>query len=195
MKKLEDFIKLIPPHTTLDITTFKGMREKSRFIDEKYGEFWAYCYNIARGHCHPGRRVERIKEGCERIHGVKNVMQKRDILIKNHSQQWKVKGFHHWKTGEPVFCTGTYEKKVVGWLNFNKIDFDWQIPFKMDDGSTYFIDLYLIEKDLYVEIKGRWNKRSWEKWTEFHSKYPNSEVWDKTVLRQMGLIYERKRRS
>lgn len=95
----------------------------------------------------------------------------------------------HWKTGRSIACQGGYEVAVVNWLNREKIDYDWQIVFKMPDGSSYRIDLYLCDIDKFVEIKGFWRtERSKEKWDWFHATYPNSELWMKSELKQQGIL-------
>ena len=95
----------------------------------------------------------------------------------------------HWKTGEELACTASYEKAVVEHLNINKIDFHWQPrSFKMSDGRKYYPDLYLFSNKKWIEIKGYFRKDAEEKWKWFQNIKPNSELWDKTKLEEMGIL-------
>ena len=96
----------------------------------------------------------------------------------------------HWKTGEELVCVASYEKAVVEYLNKNKINFRWQPKtFKMPDGRTYRPDLYIHSTKSWIEIKGYFRDDAKEKWDWFHNNIkPNSELWDKAKLKQIGLI-------
>ena len=72
-----------------------------------------------------------------------------------------------------------------------KIDFDWQIKFKMPNEKTYFIDCYLKDSDTYIEIKGYFRKDAEEKWNWFHKEYPNSELWNQKKLEELGILKRR----
>jgi hypothetical protein len=62
----------------------------------------------------------------------------------------------------------------------------------MPDGRFYYVDAYLPVKNLYVEIKGFFMNDAEEKWEWFHKEYPNSELWDKSKLVQLGIITRKK---
>jgi hypothetical protein len=100
----------------------------------------------------------------------------------------------HWKTGEELVCVGSYERKTVEFLNLNKIEFEWQPQtFRMpidENGKikTYRPDLYLPEAQLWVEIKGYFRKDAREKWDWFCSLHRNSELWDKTKLKEFNIL-------
>lgn len=95
----------------------------------------------------------------------------------------------HWKTGEELVVTASYEKAVVKYLNENKINYDWQPQtFKMPSGRTYRPDMYLYSIGKWVEIKGHFWGRSREKWDWFQTVKPNSELWNTEKLKQMGII-------
>jgi hypothetical protein len=101
---------------------------------------------------------------------------------------YKTSYLTHWKTGEVLFCMSSYETKTINYLNENRINFKWQIPIKLSQ-STYYIDLYLEDSELYVEIKGFWRKKAIAKYNEFVVKYRyKSEIWDGTKLRQLGIL-------
>ena len=53
---------------------------------------------------------------------------------------------------------------------------------------TYRPDLYLIDQDLWVEIKGYWRTDAKHKWDLFIKLRPNSKIWDKNKLKSMGII-------
>lgn len=90
----------------------------------------------------------------------------------------------HWKTQQVLQCRGFWEKSVIGWLNNNKIDFDWQIPFKLPDGRTYIIDFFDKLRNTYVEIKGWWRDDAKEKFDLFKNTNPDLiiEIWGKAEL-------------
>jgi len=45
-----------------------------------------------------------------------------------------------------------------------------------------------VEKKKWIEIKGYFRKDAKKKWNWFHKEYPNSELWDKNKLKEMGLL-------
>lgn len=101
----------------------------------------------------------------------------------------------HWKTGAEIVCVGSYEKAVVEYLNKHKIDFVWQpqgfetpIKTKTGKGSKYYPDLYLINEGRWIEIKGYFRKDAKEKWDWFHKAHPNSELWNKKKLVELGVF-------
>lgn len=101
----------------------------------------------------------------------------------------------HWQTGEDLVCVASFEAAVVNWLNINKIPFEWQkhtftTPIKTLSGkySTYTPDLYLPDKNLWVEIKGWMRKDADDKWSWFSSRFPNSELWTEEVIKSKGII-------
>lgn len=96
---------------------------------------------------------------------------------------------NHWKSNEEVICTASYEKRVVEYLNKNKIKYLWQPKtFIISNKRSYRPDLYLIDKGVWIEIKGYFRKDAQEKWDWFHKQYINSELWDKKKLKEMGIL-------
>lgn len=123
------------------------------------------------------------------LYGVENISQNRNFSLKAAKSQRLSYTLYHWKSNEEIICRANYEKKTVEWLNKNKIDYDWQIPFKIYDGRIYFVDLFLKDKNLYVEIKGWFRRKdSKEKWDWFHKEYPNSELWNKKKLEELKIL-------
>jgi len=94
---------------------------------------------------------------------------------------------YHWKTGQELVCRGSWEPKVIDYWNLNKIDFDWQVPIKLKN-KLYIVDAYLPNENLWVEIKGYARALFIEKWEEFIRNHPNSEIWDKSKLRDLGIL-------
>ena len=95
----------------------------------------------------------------------------------------------HWKTNEEVICQGSYERRVVEYLNRLNIDFRWQVPFALSDGRTYIVDFYDVSRDVYVEIKGWWRDDARDKHDLFRSDNPGLavEVWDKSTLKELNI--------
>jgi hypothetical protein len=56
-EQVQERIKKLFPHVTLDFSTYKKSLEPARFIDEKYGEWWAKPNSVLMGHGHPARAV------------------------------------------------------------------------------------------------------------------------------------------
>ena len=175
--------------------------EKIKKINlEKYGNEYFFGSNVGK---------EKSKNAIRKIYGVDNIfqleqikkisretnMRKLGVCNPQQNKQIALKTAKscnnsyilcHWKTNEELVCVASYEKKVVEYLNQNKIDFEWQIPINIPNGRVYFVDCYLIEQDKYIEIKGWFRKDALEKWNWFHENYPNSELWDKKKAQRDG---------
>jgi len=96
---------------------------------------------------------------------------------------------YHWKTDKELVCQGSWEAKVVEYLNTNKINFRWQPrSFKMPNGRRYYPDMYLYSTRTWVEIKGYFWDDAELKWNWFQSVKPNSELWNKEKLKAMGIL-------
>ena len=102
---------------------------------------------------------------------------------------------YHWKTGEELICQASYEKKVVEYLNINKINFRWQpktftttIFTSKSKAKTYRPDLYLFSTKKWIEIKGYFREHNKVKWDWFHKEHKNSELWNKEKLHQLGIL-------
>ena len=147
----------------------------------------AYAYVQQNQWC-PECMVGRRKQTCIEKYGHSNPMQNTEIALKQARKVNNPSTKIHWKTGEILDCQGGWEPLVIDYLNVNQIEFKWQHEtFTLSSGSTYRPDLYLIEKDLWVEIKGRMYPDALEKWTEFHDRYPNSELWEIKKLKSIGI--------
>lgn len=108
------------------------------------------------------------------------------IISKNINNSYVL---YHWKNNEELICQGSYEKRVVEYLNNNKINFRWQPKiFIMPDGRTYRPDLYLFSAKKWIEIKGYFWDDAQEKWEWFKSTRPNSELWNEVKLKEMGIL-------
>jgi len=126
-------------------------------------------------------------------YGVPYPAQDPKIALKTAKSQKNCFIEYHWKTGEELVCTASWEKRVVEYLNKNKKNFIWK-PGPVDvvvDGKKrkYFIDLYLVDEDKWVEIKGQKRYLGMKKWKYFHRYiHINSELWDKEKLKEMGIL-------
>jgi hypothetical protein len=132
---------------------------------------------------------ERIAHTILIRYGTLHPSQNRDIALKIAKSANKTQIKFHWKTNEELVCQGSYEVKVVEFLNINQIDFQWQSKiFTLPSGKTYRPDLYLVQQDLWVEIKGYFRDDAKAKWEEFSKLYKNSELWDRKYLRNHKII-------
>ncbi len=85
-------------------------------------------------------------------------------------------------------------------LNEQKTEYVWQpgkfavsknvYTTKTGRQSYYYPDLFLIDENKYIEIKGWLNRNpaSKLKWEWFHETYPNSELWQYKELKEKGII-------
>lgn len=122
-------------------------------------------------------------------YGFPNPNQNKNIALKVAKKVNNPSIFFHWQTNEELVCQGSYEAKVVDYLNKNKINYRWQPEvFQLSTGKTYRPDLYLVDSDTWVEIKGWMRPDAKEKWDEFKTIKPNSELWDKALLRSRKII-------
>lgn len=162
---------------TIDINTYSRMGNKAKFIDKKYGEWWATPNNVIDKGCgHPLGTKEKIRNTFIKNYGVDSPIKDEQIFKKIQRSNWFTVRIKHWKDNREVLCRASFEYAVYKKLNELKIDYVSPVRFQLDK-SIYYCDLYLPEKDLYIEIKGRFLGKGKEKWEEFHKKYPNSELW------------------
>ena len=169
---------------------YLGMLKKTTFRDEDYGEFEALPANVIhKATRHPkGAPDRRVKAFLERF-GVRHHLQNDEQFKRAWKSRCAQYEEAHWKTGSQLVCTARWELKVVRWLNENKLDYLWQPKaFKMPNGRTYRPDAYVIPWDTWIEVKGYMQPQSQAKWEWFQSVYPNSELWDKTRLLELGIL-------
>jgi len=133
-------------------------------------------------------RYKKFKQTCLNRYGVDNPTKLKDFTIKAARSANKITDLRHWLSNETIPCRGSYEVTVVNYLNKNKIDYLWEPQtFLMPDGRTYTPDLYLVEEDKWVEVKGYFWEDAKEKWDWFNSQY-DSELWNKNKLKEMNIL-------
>ena len=168
----------------------KEVREKSKkTCNEKYG------------FDNPLQNEEiknKSRKTCQERYGKPSPNQNIDIVKKTSRNLAKTTVKHHWKTGEELVCQAGWEPKVVDYLNTKKIDYNWQpkifeIPKEImvtekGNSTTYRPDVYLPEKDIWIEIKGRMYKDAQQKWDWFKYEHPTAELWDQKKLKEMGIL-------
>lgn len=145
--------------------------------------------NVRRGQwCPVCAEQKRINTRIER-YGFPYLMQNKDLAMKSCKTKNQITNLKHWKSGIEICCRGSYEVRTVQYFNDNKIDYDWQPKtFTMPDGRTYTPDCYLPELNLWIEIKGYFYDDAKEKWDWFRREYPNSELWNKVVLKEKNIL-------
>jgi len=140
---------------------------------------------------------EKIRETCIERYGFCNPNKNTGISLKVAKSSNKSTVKFHWKTNEELVCQGSYEAKTVDYLNFHKINFEWQpktfeIPTDVicnptGKSTSYRPDLFLPDCNLWVEIKGLMRPDAQIKWDWFKSIHPNSELWDRNKLKELGI--------
>jgi hypothetical protein len=152
------------------------------------------CENVLGSTIHR----EKAKQTMIENYGVDNPQKSAEIRNRTTKSRHNTTTYKHWKTGEEIVCTASYECSVARWLNENKIDYEWQVPIKIPldapeniRGRTDFIDLHILDgihKDKYVEIKGSWLRETQTlKWNWFHDAYTNSELWNLQMLKKLKI--------
>jgi len=174
----------------IDENTYINMTTKCKFVDKKYGEWWALPYTVINDGCrHPHATNEIKKRNSIRKYGVESPNQNREIALKQAKTQNKMFIRCHWKTDEELVCQGSWESKVIDYLNKNQIDFEWQPKvFVLPNGKTYRPDLFLINENKWIEIKGYFYKDALKKWIWFKSQFPSAELWNKEKLKEIGIL-------
>ena len=166
----------------IDIST------KAIFIHKKYKEWKSVPNSVLQGTSHPDDKLERMKRTLNERYGKDHPSQILEFSIKGARNSSKSTIKYHWKTGEELVCTASYECAVVDYLNEKGIDFLWQPQiFEMPSGKTYRPDAFLSEQDVWIEIKGYMHPKNQEKWDWFKSEYPTAQLWDKKKLHSMGI--------
>ena len=168
-------------------SNYKQFSQKAKFKHKIYGVWEADPRSVIKGHNHPLAGIKKQKETMIEKYGVEHCSQNRQIRLKTARSLNRSVSVKHWKTNEEIICTASYEYAVINKLNELKVDYVTQIPFDAhidDKKRVYYIDLYLPEKDIYVEIKGWFIGASKLKWEEFHSLHENSELWQLKEVKQ-----------
>ena len=131
---------------------------------------------------------QKLKQTNLQRYGVDNPTKNKEIRRKAAVSANKTTKIVHWKTNENIDMLG-WEPQAATHFNTNKIDYLYEPEtFTLPDGTTYTPDFYLPEKDLYIEVKGRFIGDAREKWNWFHKEYSNSELWDRAKLKEMKIL-------
>lgn len=71
----------------------------------------------------------------------------------------------------------TWELKFAEYLDSKKINWVYeQETFPLVVNNSYLPDFYLVDKDLYVEVKGYWREDAFLKFNEFKQLFPNKNI-------------------
>lgn len=154
------------------------------------GHIWKAAWSSLRS-CNswcPKCKPERTRATNIIKYGVASPLQHPDIALRNARAQNRTTIKHHWKTNEELVCQGSYEAKTVDYLNNNKVDYLWQPRIFQLSKSTYRPDLYLVQQDVWVEIKGYMRPDAQEKWDEFKKQFPTAELWGLSKLKQLNVL-------
>jgi len=75
------------------------------------------------------------------------------------------------------------------YINCNKIDFEWQPKtFESPGSSSYRPDLFIINENKWIEIKGYMRPKPKIKWSWFKTQFPTAELWDRPKLKEIGIL-------
>jgi hypothetical protein len=181
---------------TIIENTYSSVGGRAHFVDSIFGEFECIVISVLTDvGCHPKRKALRRAETNIKKTGFPYPSQNKETALKASKTTNHTYLVYHWKTDEEIVCKASYELKVAEYLNANKIDFEWQpriftTPFLTSKGnlSTYRPDLFLVKENKWIEIKGWMRPISQKKWDWFHVEYPNSELWNKPKLENMGIL-------
>lgn len=161
---------------TLDESTYIDTKIDARFIHVVHGPWYANPTNVLKGHSHPLEGSIRYKETMKRLYGSEHPSQVREIALKMSRGAKRHIPVKHWKTGEEITCTASYEYAVVNELNRRRLDFDHQVRFQLSKW-VYYCDFYIRDWDTYVETKGYMRSISQLKWDEFKVLNPTAQLW------------------
>lgn len=148
------------------------------FRHVRYGEWKTSVWSILRGSTHPKAAHENRLKTFQSRYGGNSPICSHEVARRARRSVKNLVILKHWKTGEDVECTGSFEYAVIDKLNQLRLDYRWQIPIRLSD-STYYCDLYVVPWDLYIEIKGFFFPRAKAKWEEFTKTHPNAELWER----------------
>lgn len=186
--EIEKILETNNPGIKIVYETYKNIGESATFIDPFYGEWTTTPSSVFEGSGHPKRGLEKRRKTCLDKYKVDSPSKNRDVFLKMVRSSHLTTAKFHWKTGEELSCKASYECGAVDYLNANRIDFKWQPEmFIMPDGRGYIPDLYLVDRDVWVEIKGWMRPVGKEKWDWFKLEHPTAELWDKKKLLSMGI--------
>jgi hypothetical protein len=153
------------------------------------GHVWKTTWSTIKGdHWCPQCKTERSRQTNIARYGVPSPQQNAEIALRTARSQNNTFIKRHWKTGEELVCQGSYEAKTVDYLNNNKIDYLWQPKTFQLSKSTYRPDLYLVQEDRWIEIKGYMRPDAQEKWNEFKGIFPTAELWGYAKLKQLNVL-------
>jgi hypothetical protein len=196
----------------IDESSYEKASKKCFFIHAEFGSWEAKPNDVLNGHSHKKVGSKNRSETCQirygvshvsksetvkekkklttiKNYGVSNPLQNPEIALKQAKSSNLTVMRIHWKTGIELVCQGSYESSVVDYLNKIQADYLWQPKvFTLPSGKTYRPDLFLVNENKWIEIKGFMRKDAQEKWDWFQSAVPNSCLWDKKQLISLGIL-------
>lgn len=189
LKDIEKYLSLNHPGSRLLSQSYANNRGKLTVVCEKDHTFNPIAKTLLKGHWCPVCAPEKNRKTCLERYGVEHPAQNKDIALKQAKAINNSVIKYHWKTGEELVCVGSYESRAVDYLNFHKKDFLWQPEvFNLPVKGTYRPDLFLVEENKWIEIKGWMRSDAQLKWDWFLTKFPNAELWDQKKLKEMGIL-------
>jgi len=76
-----------------------------------------------------------------------------------------------------VFLKSTWEANMMRLFKYLGLTVQYEPEsFLLSDGRTYRPDFYIIDNDIWIEVKGRWLKDAYERFRLFCNEYPNFSI-------------------
>lgn len=92
-----------------------------------------------------------------------------------------------------VYTRSSYETFYLKYLNSKQINYFYEPKrFVLSDNSSYLLDVYLVDEDKFVELKGFDRKKDKEKFEKLKKEYPNLKIEKLTKKELIALGYSNK---
>jgi hypothetical protein len=83
---------------------------------------------------------------------------------------------------------GTWELSTARFLSMNNIKWQYEHKTFKFKNYKYTPDFYLPEFNLYIEVKGHWYLNSKKKYLSFKQKFGNIILFNKKMLKKLGVL-------
>lgn len=114
------------------------------------------------------------------------------VGLNNYKNNYK---WYFIKEGKKIKCRSGYEVIYANYLIKNNINFDYEPKcFKLGEGKRYTPDFYLIDKNIYIEIKGNFkngeNSHQKDNINIFKNEHKHKVLFWKDIVEECKLPYK-----